>query len=55
MDNTKVNKYLQMCKRKRGRNEKFLDQVVEDIKKGKMDEKSKVASPRSNPKKSPKS
>lgn len=43
MENVADNKYLQMCKEKRGRNREVLSKVVEDIKK-------KVASPRRTPK-----
>ena len=35
MDDVCENQYLKMCKQKRGRNHKFLKQVVDDIKRGK--------------------
>ena len=51
MDNVEDTKYLRMCKQKRGCNEEFLNQVVEDIKNGKDNRKGTVSSPRSNTKK----
>jgi hypothetical protein len=44
MDDVEDNEYLQMCKSKRGRNEKFLNQVVNDLKKGKRDNEIKTPS-----------
>ena len=51
IDNVEDDKYLKMCSQKRGRNEEFLNQVVEDIKNGKDNRKGTVSSPRSNTKK----
>ena len=43
MDDVSENKYLKMCKQKRGRNNRFLKQVVDDIK------RAKKTTPRNSP------
>ena len=44
MDNVAENEYLKMCKNKRGHYKKFLNQVVEDLKKCSSRNKSKTPS-----------